>query len=80
VVHDYVGHGVGSGARTSRSSARPTRRLTNVTRPSIFGYFSCTVGIRRAERRGPRSPPSRFRAAARSLAASGLVFPSNSGP
>ena len=81
---DYVGHGsdqVLADEQVFRSA--DATRLTNLTRPSIFGYFSCTVGRfdeASGEGLGELLLTLPGGGAVASLAASGLVFPSNSGP
>jgi peptidase C25-like protein/flagellar hook capping protein FlgD len=81
---DYVGHGsdqVLADEQVFRSA--DAARLTNATRPSIFGYFSCTVGKFDepiGEGLGELLLTIPGGGAVASLAASDLVFPSNSGP
>ena len=76
---DYIGHGndaVLADEQVFRSS--DVGRLTNATRPSLFGFFSCTVG--KFDALGQeglaelllKSPAGR---AAATLAATELVFP-----
>ncbi|HTK69066.1 MAG TPA: C25 family cysteine peptidase [Candidatus Eisenbacteria bacterium] len=81
---NYVGHGsdqVLADEQVFRSADAP--RLTNATRPSIFGYFSCTVGKfdePSGEGLGELLLTLPGGGAVASLAASGLVLPSSSGP
>ncbi|HEX3113432.1 MAG TPA: C25 family cysteine peptidase, partial [Candidatus Eisenbacteria bacterium] len=81
---NYVGHGseqVLADEQVFR--AADATRLTNATRPSIFGYFSCTVGKYdepSGEGLGELLLTLPGGGAVASLAASGLTLPSNSGP
>ena len=81
---DYVGHGSDQVLADEQVfRAADASRLTNATRPSIFGYFSCTVGKfdePSGEGLGELLLTLPGGGAVASLAASGLVFPSNSGP
>ncbi|HET9940742.1 MAG TPA: C25 family cysteine peptidase [Candidatus Eisenbacteria bacterium] len=81
---NYVGHGsdqVLADEQVFRSA--DATRLTNATRPSIFGYFSCTVGKfdePSGEGLGELLLTLPGGGAVASLAASGLTLPSSSGP
>jgi len=81
---NYVGHGSDQVLADEQVfRAADATRLTNATRPSIFGYFSCTVGKYdepSGEGLGELLLTLPGGGAVASLAASGLTFPSNSGP